>query len=1324
MVDRPKVVLSTGQCYLPDIDRDTAVIDNVTVPRKRKALFLSVSNDVVHDSPSDELSFSALSTADRATFQLLLYLTYCCKGTVLQVTLEDPDFVSMSPPIREDNAHGRLFCFILNMDNDNEVSSGDGSTQVQPDSSQVGYTPSNYLLDLLDMDAGIDVFGQDDVADVQSDDEDDEDDDEELHKQAFSAFMRLQLVRKKLSSLNNAMVAMKDDKAELSAIFHWVDIVSDALNSKQLDKKTVKELQGSLYTPVCQSGKTAVVLPQSITRLKLKTLETSISTMTDICLRGEGQTLFRALMASLGPTRWLEQSVMSTYNPDVPGDVAHVEKLKAFTRDLARGSQSRVDSRGLIVFRYTLDSLIDSDTPDLFTRSMLHKHVPVNRSVVDVGLRKIRTQRRTLHLARMLDSGRCDCSRGSGDNMPCRGQCYAAYACYYNHAETHPFVTSKNDHSYCFAHLFPQLGKVERMSKEMKQEYGGRDQFELIADMVFTILTRRHFGERDAIYVGLHEVVDGSRGNASLSLGHHLPDIHSQLCRTVCDDGQREYASVKVYDAAVVKHLFCDTLAITRLFQASTTFNYIITNTAPRYTIERIMLLNITGPGEGKSYANNVLEHQFRAVRNCIERLTSFTMQAFKYKQKRNACVVMIDDAHITHEKNTKSIDRESNVIPNTFKNLLDTSTLESDVVTKDPMTGKIATVKFQAVHNCGFVWNTNTMGFMSDAWADRCLIMESEHPKEVSRTRSTVQIRDVVEKRKMDRIAALCLYRQNLIQSATMIADSEVVQFGVRFDSARDACVAAFYETHIECAGMVGRRVAFCINQLVFAEAMKLACHFVFDIWIPPWTRIPDKADYPDCESFTRTLNENRLRALNKLSFGQICLETNAVYKLCTAACLPDICPRALDSQGRFACKVLGYVLTQVYEQKLKTTIKNGSLSVSGIEDMFFSAEHNKDDNGTAHEMLMLCSTCKVPARSAVDSEVKTRKLCTYRLSHSQLPSHVKRGRAKVNKKVSTVTLSLEMLYDMLATYAPDSHAGFWSQVTSGMVESYEQSADEEEWENAMGQCYENANERPPQCPRLSFTLDFTEDPLRSLVLEATAGVKALDELTFHRCVLGGETFQCSAPLYYGAVLLEALGEEAPDLAYNESHLKEANVGPRHTFHGPRLTVYSGDYAGVPVKNMSSFCKTRTTYHQDQVLLTNDTVDRDYLFELEEDWEWKDACDVFNHVFKDDIFTVDMLKRDYAATMITMVSDYRRSGPCRGDPDDGRTALALRRHTPLTHGGQREDCSDPTQCSHAAPQGKRSQKRKQTPSHHHSSQRERSHGSKRGSSKKHRCCD
>lgn len=211
--------------------------------------------------------------------------------------------------------------------------------------------------------------------------------------------------------------------------------------------------------------------------------------------------------------------------------------------------------------------------------------------------------------------------------------------------------------------------------------------------------------------------------------------------------------------------MFCDTLGVGRLFQASTTFNYIIANTAPRYTIERIILFNITGPGEGKSYTNNVLNFQFKGVTGCIETLTSFTPQAFKYKQKRTACIVVIDDAHTTHEKNIKAVDRESNVIPNTFKSLLDNSVLQSDVVTRDPNNGKVDTVKYQAVHNCGFVWNTNTMGFVNAAWADWYLIMESEFPECMTRTRSTKQIQDTVDECQMHHIAKVCLYRQNLMR-------------------------------------------------------------------------------------------------------------------------------------------------------------------------------------------------------------------------------------------------------------------------------------------------------------------------------------------------------------------------------------------------------------------------------------------------------------------------------------------------------------------------------------------------------------------------------
>lgn len=281
--------------------------------------------------------------------------------------------------------------------------------------------------------------------------------------------------------------------------------------------------------------------------------------------------------------------------------------------------------------------------------------------------------------------------------------------------------------------------------------------------MVFNILVRHQFSEKVSLYEGLTDVIDHKMRNSSLSLGHDLTEIHESFY--LAPGNNEEYPEhldtlnpVKVYDQALVRYLFCDSLQVGRLFQVSTTFNYIITNTASRYTIERIMLLNVTGPGEGKSYANNLLNYQFRTVKGCTETLTSFTPQAFKYKQKTNACVVMIDDAHLTHEKNMKAVDKESNVIPNTFKNLLDTSILESNVVTRDMSSGKVDTVKYHAVHNCGFVWNTNTMGFVSDTWADRCLIMESEFPEHVTRTRSTNQIQDTVVKLKMDRIAAVCL--------------------------------------------------------------------------------------------------------------------------------------------------------------------------------------------------------------------------------------------------------------------------------------------------------------------------------------------------------------------------------------------------------------------------------------------------------------------------------------------------------------------------------------------------------------------------------------
>ncbi|KAK2836053.1 hypothetical protein Q5P01_016537 [Channa striata] len=743
--------------------------------------------------------------------------------------------------------------------------------------------------------------------------------------------------------------------------------------------------------------------------------------------------------------------------------------------------------------------------------------------------------------------------------------------------------------------------------------------------MVFNILAKHRASDGDSLYAGLSDLMESRTLSSYLSLGRALPDIHEDLYLSA-GTGSGDYAEdprsldpVKVYDHALVRYLFSDSLEVGRLFQASTTFNYIVANTAPRYTIERVMLFNITGPGEGKSYANNVLNCQFKQVKGCIETLTSFTPQAFKYKRQRNACVVMIDDAHITHEKNIKALDKESNVIPNTFKNLLDTSVGE----------------------------RRGEQGRKQRKGGHRQVSRRAQLRLRVEHQHAGLRERRVGRSAEPDSVSH---------------DDSRVRDHAVRTEvrRARDACVDGLYSSHIVCTGAASRRVSFCINQLVFAEAMKLACHFVFDVWVPLWTEVPDEKAFPDLRSFMAQLNSNRLEALDKLSFGQICLETNAAYKLCAAACLPDICPRVVDIQGRFACKALGYVLCQIHEQGLKTTLKEGHLSVSGIEAMCFPEREFKGGSDTAHEMLQLYSNCKVPARS--ESGPRNYRLCTYKCAPSQNAPHSRRGYARP-KKVSSVTVPLEAVYDMLALYAPDSHAGFWDQLGEAMVDAYDRG--ELEAVNSFGHCTTTADEGASgDGDRVTFSLDFAKDPVRFLILEATAGVKPLNELKFNKCALGGEVFRCTAPLYYGGVVARAKAGDEPTGCSDAGHLREARRGPRGTFHGPRLSVYSDNYAGVPVANLSSFCATRTVYHQDRILLRKDEGAREPLTELEYDWEWLEASDVFNKFLAIthgcDSFSPDTLKRDYAVTMMAVKGEpaNRRPWKSRRLADAMRTLL------------------------------------------------------------------
>ncbi|KAK2812510.1 hypothetical protein Q5P01_000010 [Channa striata] len=400
----------------------------------------------------------------------------------------------------------------------------------------------------------------------------------------------------------------------------------------------------------------------------------------------------------------------------------------------------------------------------------------------------------------------------------------------------------------------------------------------------------------------------------------------------------------------------------------------------------------------------------------------------------------------------------------------------------------------------------------------------------------------------------------------------------------------------------------------------MKLACHFVFDVWVPPWTEVPDEKAFPDLRSFMAQLNSNRLEALDKLSFGQICLETNAAYKLCAAACLPDICPRVVDIQGRFACKALGYVLSQIHEQGLKTTLKDGHLSVSGIEAMCFPEREFK---GAATRLTRCCSCVRTARSPFGESGPRNYRLCTYKCASSQNAPHSRRGYARP-KKVSSVTVPLEAVYDMLALYAPDSHAGFWDQLGEAMVDAYDRG--ELEAVNAFGHCTTTADEgrrRRLGGPRRQsdILLGLRRGP-RALSDTGGDGRRGAPE---RAQVQQMRTRRRSVPVHRAPVLRRGRGE---------------SQGGRRAYGMQRRRALEGSQTGI--------------------LLRKDEGAREPLTELEYDWEWLEASDVFNKVHGCDSFSPDTLKRDYAVTMMAVKGEpaNRRPWKSRRLADAMRTLL------------------------------------------------------------------
>nr|QWY26447.1 MAG: hypothetical protein [Ranid herpesvirus 4] len=121
----------------------------------------------------------------------------------------------------------------------------------------------------------------------------------------------------------------------------------------------------------------------------------------------------------------------------------------------------------------------------------------------------------------------------------------------------------------------------------------------------------------------------------------------------------------------LMEKFFLNHFGLTRLKQAITLFHYIICNAAPRWRTGRMIIINCTPPGEGKTFTNKLLQILFQNVQ-LVEILGGITPACFKYGEIPELMkTIVLDDVGLG-ENTLKNAKHENNMIAGNFKNLLD----------------------------------------------------------------------------------------------------------------------------------------------------------------------------------------------------------------------------------------------------------------------------------------------------------------------------------------------------------------------------------------------------------------------------------------------------------------------------------------------------------------------------------------------------------------------------------------------------------------------------------------------------------------------------
>uniref|UniRef100_A0AB33V6L7 Core protein n=1 Tax=Latid herpesvirus 1 TaxID=3096545 RepID=A0AB33V6L7_9VIRU len=428
---------------------------------------------------------------------------------------------------------------------------------------------------------------------------------------------------------------------------------------------------------------------------------------------------------------------------------------------------------------------------------------------------------------------------------------------------------------FSFKLLFPHLAGIRGMVDEIDQSrlISGRKaaldvKIELFKNILIKNSSKITVDPITDIYGNIKKML--SR-NAPPGLAMAGPTNLGFVCGVSAPD-----TAPRVWDNHMLRTLFVEHLGVTRCSQATLEFSYIIHNTAPRWKLNRIMIVNHTRPGQGKTFTNEVLMALFAEVGGIFEELSNFTTTSFKYTPRCISKVMLMDDVGFTPEQQ-KMIAREDNIVQNHFKCMLDKGYTNNNVTQWNQQKQNYNSNKIISIQNTGFIWNTNTLAPFGGALKDRSLILGPE-PLTRAITKGGLEITKRVADAGLGELAKKLFLRQHLIQTIiyTLTDDVGVHQQHVGFLRKVIGVFEATYPSFKQSQGSL-MRDDFKILEMALADALRLALSTVLDLWIPPWTEIPEEQPGETVGQFMDRLNVARLVAVGDMTLSSIVVETVA---------------------------------------------------------------------------------------------------------------------------------------------------------------------------------------------------------------------------------------------------------------------------------------------------------------------------------------------------------------------------------------------------------------------------------------------------------------